>query len=97
MKSYETRTTRDLLQVSQEYRNCSLSVRLTLETVEKVSGNDAGDPNEDVLIGSFPLFYLALYSVITFAHALRAFTRHSLLAKGYVAPGTAHAVLSSGQ
>jgi hypothetical protein len=40
------------------------------ETVEKVSGNDAGGSYEDVLIGSFPLFYLALYSVIAFAHAL---------------------------
>ena len=40
------------------------------ETVEKVSGNAAGGPYEDVLRGSFPLFYLALYSVIDFAYAL---------------------------
>jgi hypothetical protein len=39
------------------------------ETVEKVSGNDARGSYEDVLIGSFPLFYLALYSVIAFTHA----------------------------
>ena len=45
-------------------------VSKSCETVEKVSGNDAGSSYEDVLIGSFPLFYLALYSVIAFAHAL---------------------------
>ena len=45
-------------------------VPLSSETVEKVSGSDAGGPYEDVLIGSFPLFCLALYSVIAFAHAL---------------------------
>lgn len=47
-----------------------LSVPEPDETVEKVSGNDAGGPYEDVLRGSFPLFYLALYSVIAFAQAL---------------------------
>ena len=40
------------------------------ETVEKVSESDASGPYEDVLIGSFPLFYLALDSVIAFAQAL---------------------------
>jgi hypothetical protein len=41
----------------------------TDETVEKVRGNAAGGPYEDVLRGSFPLFYLALYSIIAFTHA----------------------------
>src|SRR5438270_4718985 len=45
------------------------AVLLPHETVEKVSGNAAGGPYEDVLRGNFPLFYLALYSVIAFTHA----------------------------
>ena len=67
------------------------------ETVEKVSGNDAGGPYEDVLIGSFPLFIFSSLLCHCFRSCPRAFTRHSLLAKDCVAPGTAPTFSDSGQ